>query len=60
MFKFVLNMILWNTKLSGVRSVRLDLGREPYWSGSESDMYTVNADLSVLATLHSLYTVHCT
>ena len=36
-------MIVWKPKLSGVESVRLDSGREPNFSGLESDMYTVQA-----------------
>ena len=43
MFKFVFYTIVGKTKLSGVRFVRLDSGREPDLSGSESDMYTVQA-----------------
>jgi len=35
-------MIVWKTKLSGVRFVRLN-SREPYLSGSGSDMYTLYA-----------------
>ena len=40
MFKFVFYTIVRKTKLSGVGFVRLDPGREPDLSGSESDMYT--------------------
>ena len=43
MFKFVFYMIVWKTKLSGVWFLRLDSGREPNFSVSESDMYTVHA-----------------
>ena len=47
MFKFVFYTIVWKTKLSGVGFVRLDSGREPDLSGSESDMYTVQAQSKI-------------
>ena len=41
--KSVFYAIVWKTKLSEVGIVRLDSGREPNLSGSESNMYTVHA-----------------
>ena len=46
-FKFVNYMIVWKTKFSGARYVQLDLGREPDLLGSESDMYTVQAQCKI-------------
>ena len=55
MFKFVFYTIVWKTKLSGVGFVRLDSGREPDLSGSESDMYTVQLGVRFVraSTSHS-------